>query len=97
MKKPSKEQCKGSQMVTNKQVMLYLNALSKPPLIQAKYTQERHEDTSKGFIVTKRRCLTTQKLQMTSPTPNICDLNMVNPKVCTKKLEHQQEVLAMYL
>ena len=42
-------------MVTVKQVILYINALPQPPLIQTKYTQEQLKEPPKEDIIQKQK------------------------------------------
>ena len=58
-------------MVTVKQVILRINALPQPPLIQTKYTIKQLRETSRKDTVTTRHYSKTEKKQMTLPSRNI--------------------------
>ena len=70
------------QMVTAKQVVLYINALPQPSLMQTKYTQEQLHETSKSDAITTRHFSTKGKLQMTPLCRNTYGKERKNTRKC---------------
>ena len=86
-------------MITAKQLILYMNALSQPLLIKTKYTQEKLKETSKKDTIIIRHSK-TEKRQITHPL-EICmgskekiQRNTVF-KVCPMIFKYHQEEVAM--
>ena len=55
-------------MVTVKHVILYINALPQPPLIQTKYTQEQLKEPPKEDAIITRHHSKTEIRRITPPS-----------------------------